>query len=85
MKTVNDIVNSILSESVIFNDDSYQGAHGKKPRGQGNWYISHAKSIDFSKHKEGEDYVSHNGSLTDAKKKAAKVLGPKHSVLHVCS
>lgn len=64
--------------------DRYEYAHGHKPRGQGNWIFSSHKSIDFSKHKEGADYMKHNGSFTDAQKAAkswAKTQG--HTTVHV--
>jgi hypothetical protein len=57
--------------AVSVSDTSYQGAHGKKPSGTGNWMFSKHQSHDFSKHPK-EDLFQHNGTYSAAKKAAVK-------------
>lgn len=73
-----------LGEAIEVDHGAYLRSHGKRASGKGNWMIGIGRShIDFNKHKEGEHYVQHNGSLSDAIKKAkdvAKVKG--HMSVH---
>ncbi len=74
-----------LSESIV-DHEHFQGAHGKKPSGHGNWIFSHNKNQSLLGAKEGHDYFSHTGYYSDAKKKAAawgKSQG--HHRVHVLS
>lgn len=87
MKTFDEYLseNQILTE-VDVRHEQYQGAHGKKPSGHGNWMFSHHKNVDFKQHKEGHDFTSHNGSYSEAKKHAQQWAKSKgHSVVHVQS
>lgn len=63
-----------MEEAVEVSHDAYMASHGKKARDPGhhaNWMIGVGhKNIDFDKHKEGEHYITHNGKLSDAIKKA---------------
>lgn len=74
-----------LTEAINVSHTHYQASHGSKPSGHGNWMIGvGTHRIDHDKHKEGEHYVSHNGPLSDAVKKA-KALAKKngHHTVHV--
>lgn len=72
LKSFNDfLVEQTLEEDVSVSDSYYQGVHGKKPGGTGNWMFSKHKSHDFSKHPK-EDMFQHNGTYTNAKKAAIK-------------
>lgn len=72
-----------IDEAIEVNRNSYEFSHGKAPRGEGNWMIGIGHShIDFTKHKEGEHYISHYGKLGDALKKAKEVAkqNNKHTI-----
>lgn len=63
-----------LAEAISVETNGYVFAHGKKPRGRGNWMIGIGKeNIDFKTHEEGVDYVYFNGDLKDAVKKATPI------------
>ncbi|USV41075.1 hypothetical protein [Xanthomonas phage BUDD] len=67
-----------LNEAIQVNHSAYQRAHQKKASGKGNWMVGvGTHDIDFKKHKEGEHYISHNGTASEAAKKA-KELAKKH-------
>lgn len=73
-----------LDEAVEVQSDHYKSAHGKAPSGEGSWMFTPYKSINFSKHKEGEHYISVHGKYGEAKKKAqawAKSKG--HGIIKV--
>ena len=73
-----------LDEAVEVQSDHYKFAHGKAPSGEGSWMFTPHKSINFSKHKEGEHYISVHGKYGEAKKKAqawAKSKG--HGIIKV--
>ena len=75
-----------LSEAIrVEGHDHYKFTHGKRPSGQGNWMIGVGhKNIDHSKHKEGEHFVTHNGHLSDALKKAKALAKEKgHTSVHI--
>ena len=59
----------------------YEAAHGKKPRGTGNW------AFDFEGYKAGEraEMVFAYGTLTEAKAKAARTLSFTPRVCYVLS
>lgn len=65
--------------------DRYEYANGKKPGGKGGWMFSPHRNVDFSKHKNGEDYYTHpHGSYTEAKAAAKKWAAEKgHHVIHI--
>lgn len=73
-----------LEEAIrVDGHDRYKFTHGKRPGGEGNWFIGVGhKNVDFQKHKEGEHYIQHNGKLSDALKKAkeAAKLHKQHTV-----
>lgn len=75
-----------LAEAIyVDGHDHYKYVHGKRPSGHGNWFIGIGhKTVDFDKHKEGEHYIQHNGSLSDAVKKA-KDVAKKHGkkIVHI--
>jgi len=73
-----------LNERIeVVGHDNYAHVHGKKPGGHGNWMIGVGRrDIDHKVHKEGEHYVTHNGKLTDAVKKA-KAAAKAHGATKV--
>ena len=58
-----------LNESVTVDTERYQGAHGKKPSGNGSWMFSKHKSHDFKKHPESDLYKG-QGNYSEVKKAA---------------
>lgn len=69
--------------AVVVDHSSYVRSHFKSPKGTGGWMFASAPSINFGKHQEGKHYITINGSLGDAKKKAqewAKTQG--HRVIY---
>ena len=67
-----------VAESVRVDHAAYQRSHMKKPSGQGHWMVGiGTHDIDFSKHKEGEHYITHNGKASEAVAKA-KEVAKKH-------
>lgn len=77
---------SPVYEAVEVSTSEYEFSHGK-PRGSaGGWMFGKHKSVNFDKHKEGEDYVTIKGVHTygEAKKKAKAWAAEKgHSLIHV--
>lgn len=74
-----------LAEAIV-DHEHFQGAHGKKPSGHGNWIFSHNKNQSLRGAQEGHDYFSHTGSYSEAKKKAAAWGKSKgHHRVHVLS
>lgn len=73
-----------IPESLVeVRTEQHQFAHGKKPSGRGTWFFSQHKSIDFGKHKEGEDFIQHNGTYSEAKAAAKKWAAAKgHHTIH---
>lgn len=70
----------------VAGEDRYAFANGGKPSGAGTWMFSPHKSVDFSKHKAGEDYFQspHGTKYSDAKKQAKAWAAQKgHSEVHV--
>lgn len=63
-----------LEEAVRVDHDAYRRSHMKNPSGKGSWMVGVGTSnIDFSKHKEGEHYIQHNGTVGEAVAKAKEV------------
>lgn len=75
-----------IREAVEVSTTEYEFTHGK-PRGSaGGWMFGKHKSVNFDKHKEGEDYVTIKGVHTygEAKKKAKTWAAEKgHRLIHV--
>lgn len=75
-----------LTESTIRVDHSdYENSHGRKPgtHQNGNWMIGvGTNKIDHKQHVEGTHYVSHNGKLKDAVRKA-KDIAQKRGLMSV--
>lgn len=68
-----------LEEAIrVEGQDHYRYTHGKRPGGTGNWIIGiGVKTVDFQKHKAGQDYIEHRGKLQDALNKAKAVAKQK--------
>lgn len=82
MKTFQEFIN----EGVEVSHSNYQNTHSRAPKGMGSWVFSHNKNPNLATGKEGIDYVTHNGTYTEAKNKAkswAKSQG--HSLIHVAT
>lgn len=70
-----------LGEAIAVDHSAYQRSHMKKAGGTGNHIISLHKDHERG-HKEGEDYVQHNGPFAEAVKKA-KALAKSKGALRV--
>lgn len=78
IKRLNESLNpdSIIKEALEISTNKYEASHGKKPRGDGNWFFTNGDFLlDFHKHEEGKDYVKTRGKFREAAKEAAKKLG----------
>ncbi|MGE3551043.1 MAG: hypothetical protein AB7I29_14235 [Geobacter sp.] len=74
---------AIPESQVQVGTEQHQFAHGKKPSGRGTWFFSQHAMLDFGKHKEGEDYMQHNGTYSEAKAAAKKWAAAKgHRKIH---
>lgn len=70
LKSFNDFLSEQeFGESVSVDTLNYQGAHGKKPSGNGSWMFSKYKSHDFEKHPDSDLYKG-QGNYSDVKKDA---------------
>lgn len=76
-----------LGEAVEVSTDTFYRSHMKQPRGHGSWLFTRdgvQNTLDFSKHKKGEDYFEHQGTYPEAKKKAKEWAKSKgRSYIHV--
>jgi hypothetical protein len=73
-----------LDEAVEVQSHHYEFSHGKRPSGEGMWMFTPHKNIDFSKHKEGEHYISVHGKYGEAKKKAQQWAKSKgHRIIKI--
>lgn len=73
-----------LDESVRVDHSAYRASHMKDAKGTGSWFVGVGeRNVDVRKHKEGEHYIQHNGSLSDALKKAKALAKAKgHTVVY---
>jgi hypothetical protein len=76
-----------LAEDVEVVSDTYKFNHGKNPSGHGAWVFTRdgiQNSLDFDKHKKGEDWFEHRGTYSAAKTAAKKWARSKgRSYVHV--
>ena len=78
---------TFLGEAVEVDTSTFYRSHTKQPTGRGSWLFTRdgvQNTLDFSKHKEGEDWFQHNGTYAEAKRKAkewAKTKG--RTFIHV--
>ena len=71
------VPNVECAESESADHSDFSLSHGKKARGHGNWFVGiNIKQVDFNHHKDGVDYIQHNGLFSDALKKAKAVAPP---------
>jgi hypothetical protein len=83
------VVQAKINEAVeIAGANQYEYANGHKPSGPGTWIFAPMKTIDFTKHRAGEDYFqSKAGTQYSEAKKQAKAWAKehKHTLLYVQS
>jgi len=65
---------TMLKEAARVDTSTFEGAHGKKPKGSGRWMFTKEKwgIENWSKAVEGEDYVIITDTYAKAAKQAAK-------------
>lgn len=81
--------NEVKPSEVRIETSEYVRSHGKEPRGKGLWFISPMSYGSAISNEERDAYFSglirHNGTLTEAKNHAKKVLASRgFRVGYVC-